>query len=347
MECGARYLALAIKSGDPEHSCLALEIAAMHLSLAGTGPAMKLAATYQAHAEDLLSQVTDKRNLARRALVRGVAANARGDFADALPWMDQAEARLKALGIGPSIEMVSTCVYGAVPELWLGKLQEAEARCMRVLRPSQSRQNLYAVADLLACIVMARLYRGDLNGAKAAVAEAPVEFLEGGPTLPKVNIRRAEVDLLLALGDVKGATERYDQFTSECASIIQAPLWLRVEVAQLGLRVALALAASGDARGVRRGRALEKTATDGASPARLARSLRHLAELDLCSGDRTSARLRLTAAEASLKRQDSPLERACLLFRLALLEPTRKKQAEALLTQLGAAHPSVFEKWTW
>ena len=243
--------------------------------------------------------------------------------------------------------MVSAAVYGSVSELWLGKLADAETRCLRVLRPAQQRQNLYAVADLLGSIITARLYRGQLKAAKAAFTEAPPEFLDGTPTLPKVNLRRAEVELLLVLGDLKQATERYDQFTAECAHIINAPAWFRVEVAQLGLRVALALIASGNSLGVRRGRALEKSATDGASPARLARSLRHLAELDLCAGEKTSARLRLTAAEASLQRQEAPFERACLLARLATLDPSRRAQAEALQKELGMAHPSVFERSTW
>jgi serine/threonine protein kinase len=347
MECGAKYLSLSLKAADPDHSCLSLEIAAMHLSLVGNAASAKLADSYHKYAEDLLDQISDKRLLARRALLRGVSANARGNFADALPWMDQAESRLKALGLGPSIEMVSAAVYGSVPELWLGKLADAENRCLRVMRPAQQRQNVYAVADLLGSVVTARLYRGQIKSAQAAFSEAPDEFLEGTPTLPKVNLRRAEVELLLATGDVKLAAERYHQFTVECAPIINAPAWFRIEVAQLGLRLALAQHAKGDPGALRRGKTLEKSATDGASPARFARSLRHLAEIDLCAGDRTTARFRLTAAEASLQRQEAPFEKACLLARLATLDPSRRPAAEALQKQIGMAHPSIFERWAW
>jgi tetratricopeptide (TPR) repeat protein len=226
--------------------------------------------------------------------------------------------------------------------LWLGRPDELEARCTRYLREARPRQNRYAVADLLGPISSARLLRGDLEGAQRALHEAPREFFDGPPTLPKVHLRRAELDTLLAVGDPLRAAQRYDELLSECGAIIQAPAWLRVEVAQAGLRIGLALLRQGDIRGAARCRSLEKQSTDGASPARLARSLRYLAEFDFLSQNPNSARLRLTAAEACLARQSAPVEKASLLRRLAQLDPRRQREAEqaAKALRLGRGTPS-------
>jgi hypothetical protein len=273
-----------------------------------------------------------------------VCANARAQFDAAPRFMDEAEARLRAMGFGPTIEVVTTAVYGTGPELWLGRYAAAEARSIRLLGPARARKNRYVVAELCPSIALSRLYRGDLAGAKAALAEAPREILDGPPTLPKVNLRRAEAEVLIALGDPR-AVERYDDFTRDCAHIIAAPAWLRVEIAQLGLKIALALGARGEPGWLKRGRSHEKPAIDAATPARLARSLRLLAEIDLAAGDPLSARARLAAAEASLARQEAPHERAALLCRRSAFDSDRCAEAEEALAALGAAHPSVYEPW--
>lgn len=347
VEYGARYLAMAIKSGDPTHTAMALEIAAMHMCLVGTGPSLKLAATYHQNAQALLPQIQDDRFFARRALVRGVAANGRGDFHEAVRWLDEATARIQALGLGPNVEAVSACVYAATPLLWLGQAAEAEERCARLLYEARARQNRYAMADLSAPIVSARLQLGDLGGAQRALSEAPREFYDGIPTLPKVHLRRAEVELLLAQQDPSRAALRFDECSHEGAAIINAPAWLRVEMAQTGLRVALALLLARDPRALSRARSLEKQATEAASPARLARSLRYLAELDRRAQNPASARLRLSAAEASLQRQAAPRERAALLALLASLDSARRPEAERAHLAIETSYPTENTLGLW
>jgi hypothetical protein len=168
----ARFMLLALKSGEPIRAAKALALEAV-LVRAESPPGGGVGPQCVARAREIGERMGDAHVIGLSYLAEGMRACSEGRLAEALEACDRAQRTFREQCIGVTWERNQAAYFGLFSLLHAGRYRELARRTHALLRDARERCDLWAIAsyELTAGYHLA-LVEGDPEGARAAVDRA-------------------------------------------------------------------------------------------------------------------------------------------------------------------------------
>ncbi len=239
----ARHLVFALEAGEPERVARAVAFEIGFVAIPGSA-ADAVSFKLVERARALAEQVDTPYSHAFYELMAGVRDYMAGRWVKALALMDQAERVLRERCAGVNWEITSAQRFSLGCLYYTGDVPELTRRVHALLRRAEERGNLYAGADLRTRFTFIWLAADDPARAEREVEEALANWSHGGFHLQHFNSLMALGQKDLYTDDPARAKARLEaQMRALKGSLLLRIQGLRVELANLQGRVALALAA--------------------------------------------------------------------------------------------------------
>jgi serine/threonine protein kinase/tetratricopeptide (TPR) repeat protein len=345
----ARGLLLALEAGEPFRVARALAAEACFASTPGSEGKARTEMLLKA-AEACAHKTQQPFALAFAALADGVAAYCMGEFRRSYESSVRAKELLINRCTGVAWERETADLYTILSAFYLGHLRDQAARVEQGARLADERGDLFASTYVRSGLaMMAWLARGDVEGARAVVAETEERWSSRGYFLAHFWCFIASAQIDLYAGDPARAKERVEAEWPRLSQslMLRSIQIVRVESLHVRARAALALAPLAEARKERLLRDAESDAKELTSE-RLAYAT-PLAELvraglSATRGDSARAASQLGAAIAAFEAADMRLYAAAARLRRGeLLADTEAiTAATAWMQSEGIADPARF-----
>jgi hypothetical protein len=246
----ARYLLLALRTGEPQHLVQALAMEAAHASVGGGFSRRRTDAVLRA-AESLARQLGRPYPAALVALAQGIADALEGRWQSALSLCDHAEGIFRTHCTGVMWELSTAQRFALWPLMFLGEVAEIGRRLPALIQEARERNDLYAVTNLSLVIrTFVRLAGDEPERARRELRQVIDEWSQQGFHVQHMNRLFDEAQIDLYQGERRAAWERV---TGQWPALARSHL-LRVQqvrVFLLHLRARAALAAAPAAAGPR------------------------------------------------------------------------------------------------
>ncbi len=146
-EVGARWVVLALRSGDPKRVTRALVVQAAHMATRGV-PARKFVNERLRMVDELAGQSSDPEPKAWAAAGRGISAVCFGRFAEAVGHLELAETLFRDHCAGAVWELANARYYLFVAYGYMGHIDTMAPRVRAHLREALDRGDIYSAAQL-------------------------------------------------------------------------------------------------------------------------------------------------------------------------------------------------------
>ncbi len=248
----ARYLLLALASGEPRRVALGLALEAAHT--ASVAPSSRRTRALIERLDRFDERLNDPRVHAYTLLVKGVRSYCSGGWPTALASCDESERAFREECTGVTWEIWTMRGFALWALHQLGEWQELERRVHAQMREARDRGNVYAMTmTRVPYGVMAWLVHGDVEGARSNVREALASWSVKGFHLQHSLSLEAESLADLYAGEGAAAWGRMrDRWPDlERSLLLRIPV-VRTMMLHLRAGCALAAAAQESGRGAQR-----------------------------------------------------------------------------------------------
>lgn len=344
----ARHLALALEAGEPFRVVRALALEAAYLAAEGTRSQQRTAEVVKL-ARDMADRIGDPHAQGLSLMANGMARWHAGGFRDALELCRQAERIFRERCTGATWEIVTSHVFQAAAQYWLGDLPALGRKGAAHLREALQNDDRFAAADLQTGYhVLPQLARDRVAPTRAAVAQQKRAWPNNGFHLQHWN--QLQADCLIDLYEGRGARglsrieRRWRELQRSQVMHVQV---IAIEVMQLRAHCGLAAAHAQPRSRTRLLRGVVSFARKIAKvPAPWAEGLVLVIEGSVAEmrGQPALARQHFGRAVTLLEAFDMQLHAACARYRLGCVVGGREgevecKRALQLLRDRGVKRP--------
>jgi hypothetical protein len=239
----ARYLLLALRTGEPQHLVQALAMEAAHASVGGGFSRRRTDQLLRA-AETLARQLARPYPAAMVALAKGIADALEGRWQSAWSLCDQAEGIFRTHCTGVMWELSTAQRFALWPLMFLGEAAEIGRRLPALIQEARERNDLYAVTNLSLVIrTFVRLADDEPGRARRELRQVIDEWSQQGFHVQHMNRLFDEAQIDLYQGEGGAAWERVTgQWPALARSHLLRVQQVRVFLLHLRARAALAAA---------------------------------------------------------------------------------------------------------
>jgi hypothetical protein len=244
----ARYLLLALRTGEPQHLVQALAMEGAHASIGGCFSRRRTRELLRA-AETLAQQLAQPYPAALVALSKGIADALEGRWQSAWALCDHAESIFRTHCTGVMWELSTAQRFALWPMMFLGEVAEIGRRLPSLIKEARERNDLYAVTNLSLVIrTFVRLADDEPERARRELRQVMDEWSQQGFHVQHLDRLFDEAQIGLYQGEGSAA---WEQVTGQWPTLARSHL-LRIQQVRiflLHLRARAALAAAPAAPG--------------------------------------------------------------------------------------------------